>query len=120
MRRNTGVCPPAKNDALSRSKGVLLPCAEAANWLHSAIPNEGHKRRRPDLRCSTARRVARYSLLFVQIFARHVVFGYFAGANFLPFSFRGVFDARYDPGFERVAFFQQFVNTFRIDVFAVG
>src|ERR1700686_2110543 len=58
--------------------------------------------------------------LFVQIFARNVVFGYLTGANFLPIAFSGVFDARYDSCLERVPFFQQLVNTFRIDIFDVG
>ena len=58
--------------------------------------------------------------LFVQIFARDVVFGHLTGANLLPIAFSGVFDARYDPCLERVSLFQQLVNTFRIDTFNVG
>jgi hypothetical protein len=48
--------------------------------------------------------VARLPLLFVQILAGDVVFRYFAGADFLLVVSRGVFDARYDPCLERVAF----------------
>jgi hypothetical protein len=50
-------------------------------------------------------------LVFVQIFFRHIIFGDFVGVDFLAFVFVGFFDTRHDSGLERVALFQEFVNT---------
>jgi hypothetical protein len=98
-----------------------LEFCEGVKWIHSAIRDgDVNRRLRPDLRRATLGVVARLHLLFVQILARHVVFGHFMGANLLPLVFSGVFHARYDPCLERVAFLQQLVNTFRIDTFDVG
>ena len=58
--------------------------------------------------------------LFVQIFAWHIVFGYLTGANFLPLASPGLFDARYHPRLEGVAFLHQLVHTFGIDILDVG
>ncbi len=70
--------------------------------------------------CRVAGSIARLPLLFILIFARHVVFGHFTGANFLLVASSGVLDAGYDPCLERVAFLDQLVNTFRIGTFDVG
>jgi hypothetical protein len=60
------------------------------------------------------------SLLFVEVFLGHVVFRQFTSANFLPLAISGLFDAGYDSRLERVAFFQQFINTLGIGAFDVG
>ena len=70
--------------------------------------------------CRVAGSIARLPLLFVLIFAGHVVFGHFTGANFLLVASSGVLDAGYDPCLERVAFLDQLVNTLRIGTFDVG
>jgi hypothetical protein len=55
-----------------------------------------------------------------RVLARHIIFRYLPGANFLSVACSGVFDARYDPGLKRVAFLYQLVDTFRIDTFYFG
>jgi len=61
-----------------------------------------------------------FDLLFVQVFAGHVVFGHFTRANFLSFAFSGILNPRHYPSLERVPFFKQLINTFRIRTFDVG
>src|ERR1700728_2526833 len=58
-------------------------------------------------------------LLFVQGFAGQVVFGHFTRANFLSFAFSGFLNPRHHPSLERVPFFKQLINTFRIRTFDV-
>lgn len=58
-------------------------------------------------------------LVLVQVFAGHVIFGYFPGANFLYTTGIGVLNARDDAGLERVPFFEQLVNAFRICAFDI-
>ena len=42
------------------------------------------------------------------------------GANLSTAAFSRIFDARYNPSLERVAFLHQLINTFRIDTFDLG
>jgi len=53
-------------------------------------------------------------LVLVEILAGHVVFGNFTRSNFLPRAISGVFDSRDHSCLERVSFFQQLVDTFRV------
>jgi hypothetical protein len=57
---------------------------------------------------------ARYDLLLVEILAGNVVFRHFAGVNFAPFLIIGFFHAGNCVSFERVSFFDQFINAFGV------
>jgi hypothetical protein len=46
--------------------------------------------------------------------------GFGTGANLSTAAFSRIFDARYNPSLERVAFVHQLINTFRIDTFDFG
>jgi hypothetical protein len=46
--------------------------------------------------------------------------GFGTGANLSTAAFSRIFDARYNPSLERVAFLHQLINTFRIDTFDFG
>ena len=46
--------------------------------------------------------------------------GFGTGANLSTAPFSRIFDARYNPSLERVAFLRQLINTFRIDTFDLG
>jgi hypothetical protein len=46
--------------------------------------------------------------------------GFGTGANLSTAPFSRIFDARYNPSLERVAFLHQLINTFRIDTFDLG
>jgi len=59
-------------------------------------------------------------LIFIQVFAGHVIFRHFSGAHFSLATFSGFLDARYHSSLERVSFLDQLVNTLRICAFDVG
>ena len=59
-------------------------------------------------------------LLRIQIFLRHVVFRNLARAHFLAFALSGILNARNYTSLKCVAFFEQLVDTFRIDTFDFG
>jgi hypothetical protein len=46
--------------------------------------------------------------------------GFGTGANLSTAAFSRIFDARYNPSLERVAFVHELINTFRIDTFDFG
>ena len=59
-------------------------------------------------------------LLFIEVFAGHVVFGHFTGAYFPDTTFSRVFDAGDYSRLERVSLLDQLVNAFRIRALHIG
>jgi hypothetical protein len=57
------------------------------------------------------------TLILVQIFFRHVVFGKLAGANASFIGIVSLFDSSHDTGFECIPLFEQFADTLRIRTF---
>ncbi len=60
------------------------------------------------------------SLVVIQVFAGHIVFGHFTSVNFPSVLAVGLFNSRNHASFERVSLFDQLVNAFRIGAFDVG
>jgi len=50
------------------------------------------------------------NLIFIQIFAGHVIFRHLVGMNFLFVVISRVFHTRYDVSFEGVSFFNQLLD----------
>lgn len=59
-------------------------------------------------------------LLFIEVFAGHVVFGHLTGAHLPNTTFAGVFNAGDYSRLERVSLLDQLVHTFRIRRFQIG
>lgn len=60
-----------------------------------------------------------HGLVFIEIFARNIVFRYFVRANFLLVGVIGTLHTGHDIGLECVSFLDQFVDTLRIRTFNV-
>jgi hypothetical protein len=60
------------------------------------------------------------TLVFIQVFLRHIVFGHLTGTHSLFVTSVGLFNSGYHSCLERVPLFEQFVHTLRIGAFNVG
>jgi hypothetical protein len=69
---------------------------------------------------SAANRHPPVSLVAIQIFGRHIVFGHFTRANFLFISVPGTFHAGYHAGLKRIPFLEQLIDALGRGTFYVG
>lgn len=74
----------------------------------------------PGYFCVNLPRLSARRLVFIEVFTRHVIFRYFAGVYFSCVMFPRVFNPCDYSSLERIPFFNQLVNAFRIGTLHAG